>query len=455
MENTGLSCEEGNTATVAFGFLLVFCSIRAVTDFLAFLIPFPLKKGVVIGLALLITLRALMQLRLIVPHTGDGLALGDVHDPGIIIAVFTIVLIGLGIHFEFKGAYVIGLAAASLVFWTFIGPWPTSFISVSSVVFEVDFYTLSNPNVFYCIMDLFLICNILLSGLSNGLVDLAGIARRDGSAPRRRWIYFVCGLGSMLSGSMGGGPVILTAESAPGIVDGARSGLSSCVCGVLFLISYVCIPIWDSIPICANAPVIVMIGFLLFENTAQIDWRNVKQALPVYITTIFCAFSYSILYGVLFGIFMYVALHVMTSDFKETKEWLLRACLCCNPWNKEVPRIGSSLFDTAPTFYDELSDVKDVSFEITENDMKHLEITTGYSSFDSVKKIQESASADDLGIEKSVIANSVMKYLRNDSFVGGGSRNIIFNGNAGGGGTSSKKHNSNSGNGESNGDVCP
>ena len=305
-----MSCVEGNTATVVFGFLLVFCSIRAVTDFLAFLIPFPLKKGVVIGLALLITLRALIQLRLIVPHTGDGLALGNVYDPNIIIAVFTIVLIGLGIHFEFKGAYVIGLATASLVFWTFIGPWPTSFISVSPVVFETDFSTLSNPNVFYCVMDLFLICNILLSGLSNGLVDLAGIARQDGSAPRRRWIYFVCGLGSMLSGSMGGGPVILTAESAPGIVDGARSGLSSCVCGVLFLLSYICIPIWDSIPICANAPVIVMIGFLLFENTAQIDWRNVKQALPVYITTIFCAFSYSILYGVLFGIFIYVSLHV-------------------------------------------------------------------------------------------------------------------------------------------------
>ena len=159
MENTNLSCVEGNTATVAFGFLLVFCSIRAVTDFLAFLIPFPLKKGVVIGLALLITLRALIQLRLIVPNTGDGLALGNVNDPSIIIAVTTIVLIGVGIHFELKGAYVIGLATASLVYWVLVGPWPTSFISISPVVFKVDFSTLSNPNVAYCVMDLFLICN--------------------------------------------------------------------------------------------------------------------------------------------------------------------------------------------------------------------------------------------------------------------------------------------------------
>ena len=79
-----------------------------------------------IGLALLITLRALIQLRLIVPNTGDGLALGNVNDPSIIIAVTTIVLIGVGIHFELKGAYVIGLATASLVYWVLVGPWPTS-----------------------------------------------------------------------------------------------------------------------------------------------------------------------------------------------------------------------------------------------------------------------------------------------------------------------------------------
>ena len=435
---------EGNTATVAFGFLLVFCSIRAVTDFLAFLIPFPLKKGVVIGLALLITLRALIQLRLIVPNTGDGLALGNVNDPSIIIAVTTIVLIGVGIHFELKGAYVIGLATASLVYWVLVGPWPTSFISISPVVFKVDFSTLSNPNVAYCVMDLFLICNILLSGLSNGLVDLAGIARQDGSAPRRRWIYFVCGLGSMLSGSMGGGPVILTAESAPGIVDGARSGLSSCVCGVLFLISYVCIPVWDSIPICANAPVIVMIGFLLFENTAQIDWRDVKQALPVYITTIFCAFSYSILYGVLFGIFMFVALHVLTSDVKETKDFFLKVCSYCNPWRNDASRIGSSLFSTVPSTYDNLNSTNEVVFDLSEDDMKNVGVVAGYSSFDSMKKIQESISADDLGIEKSIIANSVLKYIRKDSFVGNsGNSNNENNTSSGGGRTTSTSTKSN------------
>ena len=97
-----------------------------------------------------------------------------------------------------------------------LGGWPDSVFSVSSVDFQLDFSTLSDVNVIYCIFDLFIIATILLSGLSNGLADLAGISRQDGSAPRRRWLYFVCGVGTMFSAGLGAGPVILTAESAPG-----------------------------------------------------------------------------------------------------------------------------------------------------------------------------------------------------------------------------------------------
>ena len=68
------------------------------------------------------------------------------------------------------------------------------------------------------VMDLFLICNILLSGLSNGLVDLAGIVLRDGSAPRRRWIYFVCGPGSMLSGKYGVGDLSFSQQNLPQVL---------------------------------------------------------------------------------------------------------------------------------------------------------------------------------------------------------------------------------------------
>ena len=217
MQAASMSCEDGNTAVFLFGILLACCSIRSVTDFIAFIIPHSIKKGVVIGLSLLITLRALVSLQIVVPNASNVLGLGDVWSTEIIIAIFAILLIGTSLHYELKGAYVIGLTFASLCYWTLVGPWPKSVFSLGNVTFELNFNSPASLYVLYLAGDLFIIAVILLSGLSIGLADLAGISRQDGSAPRRRWLYFVCGVGTMIAAGLGAGPMILTAESAPGL----------------------------------------------------------------------------------------------------------------------------------------------------------------------------------------------------------------------------------------------
>ena len=70
------------------------------------------------------TFRALLQLKMIIPDADDGLSLGNLCDPSIYIAVVATILIGLGFHYEFKGAYVLGLAFASICYWTFVSHWP-------------------------------------------------------------------------------------------------------------------------------------------------------------------------------------------------------------------------------------------------------------------------------------------------------------------------------------------
>ena len=103
IQSTNLSTVAANTAVFCFGILVVFCSIRSVTDFISIVIPYSIKKGVVIGLSLLITLRALIQLQLIVPNTENVLGLGNVWSPGILIAIGAVVLIGCSLHYELQG----------------------------------------------------------------------------------------------------------------------------------------------------------------------------------------------------------------------------------------------------------------------------------------------------------------------------------------------------------------
>lgn len=159
-----------------------------------------------------------------------------------------------------------------------------------------------------------------------------------------------------------------------------------------------------------------MIGFLLFENTSSINWRDVKESLPVYITAIFCAFTCSILYGVIFGVGIYIAMNLFTSDIREySKNIGIAACdayvscqntmssCCCFPnWN------GRDKTDNEFAFSFSHFEVVDIG----EQDLINIPLGNSYSSFK--KSGSKLSSEDDLGenIERAIISNSTLKYSK-------------------------------------------
>ena len=315
IKNHNLDVIQGNTAVFFFGILLASCTIRQVTDFIAFIIPFTIKKGVVIGVALLIAFQALLALKIVIPGgTTTILQLGTVWTTSNLIAMLATVLITVLVHYDVKGAYVIGLSFGSLMYWLVTFDWPSEIFMVMGVTTQLNLYTILNSSVLISALDLFTIATILLSGLSNVLAELGGIKRADGTVARRRWLYFVCGMGTLLSSGLGAGPVLISAESAVGIISGARTGLSACVCGLLFLCSYFFFPLFADIPVCATSPVLLMVGLVLFNNTADVKWRKASESLPAFVTVIISIFSYSILWGVVFGVCTYCVIGFVTSD---------------------------------------------------------------------------------------------------------------------------------------------
>lgn len=139
----------------------------------------------------------------------------------------------------------------------------------------------------------------------------------------------------MLSAIFGSGPIMISPESAPGIKAGARTGLSSVICGCLFLVSTIFSPIFASTPSSGTSPVLLMIGMMLFENAKNVNWSTVKEALPVFLMAIFIPFTYSIFNGVLFGFGIYLILFLFTEQELFHKKFRLfvkrvRSCLSRN-----------------------------------------------------------------------------------------------------------------------------
>jgi xanthine/uracil/vitamin C permease (AzgA family) len=160
-----------------------------------------IKLGICVGFALLVSLQALTHLQLVVPGEYTILTLGDNWRSEVIIAMASFFLIGVLLHYQVKGAYVAGLSFGSFLYWGWEGAWPTHFYNINGVTVSLDLSALSDQNIWRCVFDLFLVSSVLLAGLSIGLADLAGIGREDGSPPRRRWLYFSCGLGTIISGT--------------------------------------------------------------------------------------------------------------------------------------------------------------------------------------------------------------------------------------------------------------
>lgn len=319
LQTNQIDMESGNVSVFILGLLLMFCGIRVVNDVIYWYTPMAIKLGICIGLSLLVSLEALTQLGLVVPGQYTVVSLGDVWSTKSLIAMTSFAFIGILLHHGFKGAYVIGLFVGSLAYWLIQNDFPTAIMSTgsehplqASALFTDDW---SDSTVWTCAIELCVISVVKLTGLSVGLSELAGLNKSDGSgAPRRRWLYVACGLGTCIGALFGSGPVLLVVESAAGILVGARTGLSAIVCGFLFFGAYFFHPLFAAIPIAATGPVLLNVGMLLFHNTGKVNWNVTKEALPVFITAVFTAFTFSVIHGVTFGVAIYLILTLATGD---------------------------------------------------------------------------------------------------------------------------------------------
>ena len=98
-----------------------------------------------------------------------------------------------------------------------------------------------------------------------------------------------------------GVPILLSPEGAAAIKEGAKTGLSTIVCGILFLLSAFFAPVFESIPSAGTAPILMMVGALLFQNVSRIEWGSITESVPAFVVLFFIPFTFSLIEGILIG----------------------------------------------------------------------------------------------------------------------------------------------------------
>ena len=293
--------------------VLVLCGLReAIMD----AIPVSLRHGISIGLGLFIAMIGLKDAGIIVANESTMVALGDVQSGAFIVGVVSIVLSVVLYSMNVKGALLWGIIVAAIIGIPLgVTPIPTA------VVAPLDFSTFGAPMQASAsgamgLIEAITTPTLLLFAFS---LMMGEFLTDDGKVEDIRPILIVDSVAAAVGGFFGASSITTFVESSSGAADGGRSGLTSIVTGILFLLAAFLSPVISCIPSAATCGALVFVGFLMMSDVVDIDWSDILEGFPTFMIIAGIPFTYSISNGIGLGFITYVIVAIVTGKVKQIR----------------------------------------------------------------------------------------------------------------------------------------
>jgi AGZA family xanthine/uracil permease-like MFS transporter len=218
-----------------------------------------------------------------------------------------------------KGALVIGiLLATAVALVVHVAHWPTSFPGPNfAPAFRADVRRALHWRYVPLLLAIVMVDFFDTLGTATAIAEEAGLIDPGGRIPRLRQILIVDSLSASVGGLLGVSSVTSYVESAAGVAEGARTGLHSVFVGLMFLVAIFAAPIAGIVPAAATAPALVLVGFLMISQIASINFTDLENAIPAFITLLTIPLTYSIADGIGYGFLSYVGIKLLTGKWRQ------------------------------------------------------------------------------------------------------------------------------------------
>jgi AGZA family xanthine/uracil permease-like MFS transporter len=313
-------------AVFVSGVIFFLLTVAGVQQAIVSAIPADLYSAVAAGIGLFLALIGLRNAEIVVPNEATMVALGDLAKPQPLVAVGGLLLIGTLVARGVKGAVALGILGATLLGW-FAGlvRWqPPSYDwgEFSAAAFQLDISGAISLGLLEIVFVFWFVDFFDNVGTLMAVGKKAKLFDEGRKIPRIRRILLTDATATMGGALLGTSTVVNYIESATGVAEGGRSGVTSTVTGLLFAASLFVIPIVSLIPAAATAPALIIVGCLMMSTVREIDWDNLVVAIPAFLTVITIPMSYSIANGLAVGFIFYTLLKVLRGEFREVS-WLV------------------------------------------------------------------------------------------------------------------------------------
>lgn len=324
----GHSWQFALTAVFLEGIIFILLTAFNIRELIVNAIPMPLKHAVSAGIGLFIAFIGLQNAGIIVNNDAVLVGLGDMGSAAVLIALGGIVLTGILLARKVKGALLIGIFAATLAGLPFgVTQMPEGHLvdlppSLSPIFMKFEFHNIFTLDMLIVLFTFLFVDMFDTVGTLVGVSDKAGMLDKDGKVPRVKQALFADSIGTFVGAILGTSTVTTYVESASGVAEGGKTGLTALSTATLFLIALFFAPLFTMVPAAATAPALILVGFFMMSPILKINFDNYTDSIPAFITIIVMPLTYSIAEGIVFGMLSFVILKLLTGKAKEIS-WVM------------------------------------------------------------------------------------------------------------------------------------
>ena len=319
----GYSWQQSLAIMLVEGIIFILITFFNIRELILESIPKNIRFAISAGIGMFIAFIGLKNAGIIVAKQGTFIGLGG-FTPSCILGIVAILLSGVLMARNVKGSLFYGIIIATIAGIPLgVTQIPSDWIPISApqsikpVFCQFDFNGFLSIKTILVIFSLLIINIFDTVGTLVGLAYKTGIVHSDGSIPRVKEAMMSDAIGTTCGAMLGSSTITTYIESASGIAEGGRSGVTSLIVGIFFLISLFMSPIFLLIPSAATSGALVLVGVLMIDSIKKIDLNDISEAFPSFITMITMVLCYSIADGICLGILSYVIIKLCTFKFKD------------------------------------------------------------------------------------------------------------------------------------------
>lgn len=317
----GYSWQFALMAVFIEGIIFILLTVTNLRERIIECIPMNLKYAVTAGVGLFIAYIGLKNASIIV----DG-GLGNMHDPLVILTLFGLAVTGVLVAKNKKGALLISIVLISIIGMALkLVALPGGIMSfdipslkpVFLQAFSVDKSEIFSLNMVIVVFTLLFVDLFDTVGCLVGVAEKGNLLDENGNIPKAKEAMLADAIGTTTGALLGTSTVTSFIESASGIGEGGRTGLTAITTGILFILSLLFAPLFVAIPTQATSAVLIIVGVMMAGSLNKIDFDDFTNAIPAFITFVFMPLTNSIGDGIIFGILSYTILKLATNKKDE------------------------------------------------------------------------------------------------------------------------------------------